>query len=523
MNDDDNSSSVELQKLLDENCVEIKLPSYPPPTRTTSLSSSLLVDETEGKHHQDHQAAYWTQRDTENALYGVNYDTTPCGRLKLYLTDPINKINEAIRRHRASSSSNKILFIDYEFCVSEEVSASEITIGNEKCTPGIITTQNVYDFENSGEPKRIARIEHFTSKARRQRRPCNTSIDSSSSSSWVWKRASSMPGKKIFSSFDNSIKAQNVIQGKVGNCGFCSGFASLAAKFQNVITGAFRGCVENTFETCGAISVRVYPRGKQRFILLDDYILCLAGSASSSSPALHSLNENDIWIRLLEKLFVKLQSSYASLDGYYKFNSLYRHPARALQLIANGPIALEVHYTVQQVDEVYKTLLATEMKYVRVAHGRKVVDGLFKGHGYSLLWVGSIAGIRLALLRNPHGKKSYMGEFGRGGGDSWSSIDAISVANELKTILDDSTVGSSNDNTMQCLVSAAKGGVNKDDDGIFLMRFEMFVECFPITTVVGPIEIGGPGQKAFVVKDSIYILPSENISELCNMLKVAER
>ena len=93
---------------------------------------------------------------------------------------------------------------------------------------------------------------------------------------------------------------------------------------------------------------------------------------------------------------------------------MYRHPARALQLISNAPIALELHYTVQQVDEVYKTLLSTENKYVRVVHGRKVLEGLFRGHGYSLLWMGEIAGIRLVLLRNPHGNKSFTGEFGRG-------------------------------------------------------------------------------------------------------------
>ena len=234
-----------------------------------------------------------------------------------------------------------------------------------------------------------------------------------------------MPGRKVFASSD-SVCPQNVIQGKVGNCGFCSGFASLAAQFPHVATHAFgtSAITGAQLVRSGAFSICLYPAGKKRFILLDDYVLCIVGTAAS--PSLHSLNENDLWIRLFEKIFVKLQSSYASLDGFYKWNSLFRHPARALQLITGAPIALELHYKKQQVDEAYQTLLATEGTCIRVAHGRKAVDGLYTGHGYSLLWVGTIAGVPLACVRNPHGKRSYTGEFGRGG-SSWSTGPAVAV------------------------------------------------------------------------------------------------
>jgi hypothetical protein len=484
-------SSTELQHLLDKYCFEIKLPSYPP-TRTQSSTSLRGAGDDDLYRDQRAAAAFWTQQDTENALQNLPYDVHL--GVKLYHTNPIHRI------HKACQSSNK-LFIDHEFCVAE---GSEVKIREQICTPGIITLQNVDDFENSGEPKRVARIDHFTSKARRSTN-YTTSV-------WTWKRGSSMPGRKIFSS---SPRAQNVVQGKVGNCGFCSAFASLAAYFPNIITNAFRGTVENAImESVGAISVRIYPGGKERFILLDDYLLCLTDS--STSPALHSLDENDLWVRMIEKLFVKLQSSYASLDGYYKYNSLYRHPARALQLISNAPIALELHYSVQQVDEVYNTLLSTEKKYVRVAHGRKVVKGLFRGHGYSFLWIGKIAGIRLVLLRNPHGNKSYTGEFGRGC-DSWSSKDAISVENELKNNMMDPSL-----DTVRSLIFSAKGG---GDDGIFLMRFGVFVDCFPITTVVGPIiENREPVvQKGIVVKDSLYRLPIEQLKVAESLFEVAER
>jgi hypothetical protein len=475
-------SATELQQLLDKYCFEIKLPSYPP-TRT-GVRDDL--------YRNQHAATAWTQQDTDNALQNLPYDTHL--GVKLYHINPIHRI------HTACQSSKK-LFIDHEFCVAQ---GSEVTIREENCTPGIITLQNVDDFVNSGEPKRVARVDHFTSKARRS--------PNTTTSMWTWRRGSSMPGKKIFSS---SPKAQNVVQGKVGNCGFCSGFASLAAHFPNMIVDAFRGTVENAImESVGAISVRIFPGGKERFILLDDYLLCL--SDSSTSPALHSSDENDLWVRIIEKIFVKLQSSYASLDGYYKYNSLYRHPARALQLISNAPIALELHYTVQQVDEVYKTLLSTENKYVRVVHGRKVLEGLFRGHGYSLLWMGEIAGIRLVLLRNPHGNKSFTGEFGRGC-DSWSSRDAISVKHELQNNTMDPSL-----DTLRSLFFTTKEG---NDDGIFLMRFGVFVECFPITTVVGPINVNGDPlvQQGFLVKDSLFRLPVEHLAAAKSLFEVAGR
>ena len=263
----------------------------------------------------------------------------------------------------------------------------------------------------------------------------------------------------------------------------------------------------------GAFSVCLYPHGagKKRYLLLDDFVLCTAGT--HSSPALSSLDKDDLWIRFLEKVFVKLQSSYASLDGYYKFNSLYRHPARAMQLITGSPIALELHYKPHQVDEVYDALLATEGKCCRVAHARKATDGLHRGHGYSLLWIGEISGIQLVCVRNPHGKNSYTGEFGKGS-SSWSTADAVSVRRELDTATDENNFLA----YVQNLLS------DTHDNGIFLMRFSVFVECFPIVSIVGPI-VDKDGLSAshlneFVVENCLHKLRGENITHLREMLNI---
>jgi len=465
---DEESTLMKLQNLLNDHCVADILPTYPP-TRETSDNVAVYVDEhchsdilptypptretfTKGDVNDD---SLWTQDDTDTALQSVQYDTFL--GLKLYHTNPIDHINKVCKE------TGK-MFIDYEFCVS-----SNIKLDGESVTPGIITQLNVEDFANSGVPKRVKRIKHYMDKAR-----CS---DNSSSSEWVWVRGSEMPGRKVFAT-TQSICSQNVIQGKVGNCGFCSGFASLAQQFPHLVLGAF-GISDITQQidiSSGAYSICIYPYGGEtkRYLLLDDHVLCTAGT--HSSPALSSNNENDLWIRFFEKVFVKLQSSYASLDGYYKFNSLYRHPLRAMQLITGSPIALELHYKQNKVEEVYETLLATEGSCCRVAHGRKAIDGLFTGHGYSLLWVGSIAGIQLACVRNPHGNKSYTGEFGRGS-TSWITSDAM----EFKRVLSETQEGDPLTYVKDLLSST-------EDNGIFLIRFEKFVEYFPIVSIVGPIK-----------------------------------
>jgi Calpain family cysteine protease len=114
----------------------------------------------------------------------------------------------------------------------------------------------------------------------------------------------------------------------------------------------------------------------------------------------------DIWPEYLEKVMVKVQGSYASLDGLYKFNSLYRHPARALSLLTGASLAMEVHYERHQKNAIYEAIVTSQGACARIVHCRQWLHGLHANHGYSLLWVGSVGQHRLVCLRNPHGRGS---------------------------------------------------------------------------------------------------------------------
>ena len=197
VDDDKESPSLKLQRLLDQYCNTDTLPIYPPNRTPADIS----VDSASKAGPSDDNDLTWTQHDTETALKCVAFDTYL--GLKLYHTNPIDEINKACK-----ASGKK--FIDHEFNV-----ASEIIIEGEVLTAGIISQQNIEDFRNSGEQMRVERIKHFTDRARHTN--SNSSTDgysTASTSEWTWVRGSEMSGRKVFASPD-SICAQNVIQGKV--------------------------------------------------------------------------------------------------------------------------------------------------------------------------------------------------------------------------------------------------------------------------------------------------------------------
>ena len=316
---------------------------------------------------------------------------------------------------------------------------------------------------------------------------------------------------EIFSSPDHrSIGPHGVLQGRVGNCGFCSIFASFAAGWPENLRDVFGMHSASSMRECGAYSVRVYPRGGTRpmYLLLDDYLLC-KDDASCESPSLSSSNPRDLWMRMIEKAYVKLQGSYASLDGHYKLNSLYRHPGRALRLLTGAAVALEVHYgrvgrcddddgdndrdaivALDDEDMAYTTLRETQDSYARVAHCRRTIDGLHSNHGYSLLWIGEAMSSRLVCLRNPHGRGPYTGhDYGVG-----SSLWHENEEGVLRMLEE-------NDCFVRCdstgRVTWRVGGGDDDDsydtinapceDGIFFVGFATFHRYFPIVTLVGPL------------------------------------
>jgi hypothetical protein len=501
----------------------------------------------------------------EQVLSNIAHDTYL--GLKWYKSDPLPALLAACQ---ADDNAKSFLFVDDEFPVHNNVhlevvlppktsndEAAAAAVQVVKCIPGVITSSNCRDFITV--PKRIPRIAHFLQ---------NANIDEGR---WSWKRSSSLlqqhqqqhnkdhPNEKVqlaptlFSSHPNphqSIDPRNILQGKVGNCGFVSGIASLSANFPHILSQTFGTHSPLTLSSnsyIGAVSILLYPRGKPRYLLMDDYILCknhnddntndayAARGRNPPSPSMHSLLPHDTWVHLLEKAFIKIQGSIASLDGYYKYNSLYRHPAKAIQLLTGAPIAMEVHYSCEDVDLLYNILERCQGRYVRVVHCRKRMEGLIPNHGYSLLWVGQDDGgggedgedgkqkQHWVCLRNPHGQTSYKG-YGCDGsliscnGNS-SLPSCLNVCQRTNRVVWRQNIHS------ECHAAFSLRDCNHDN-GIFFMKFETFVKCFPITTLVGPVDSSvrddvDEGSDVFGLDDSkecVYEVQRSNLGVLYDII-----
>ncbi|KAL3785401.1 hypothetical protein ACHAWO_013588 [Cyclotella atomus] len=441
--------------------------------------------------------------------------------LKWYRSDPLPSLVCAFEEMAKKSTSS---FVDDEFPVHDGVHLEVLSKPSDqeviKCIPGVITSSNCRDFITV--PKRIPRIQHFVNKAK---------IDGGG---WSWKRASLMHNGtcalfSASSSKQQSIDPRNILQGKVGNCGFCSGIASVAGGFPTIIENAFGPHSQLTLSTIGAVSILMYPRGQPRYLLMDDFILCkndkdqvAYNGRNPPSPSMHSLLPTDVWVRLLEKAFVKVQGSYASLDGYYKYNSLYRHPARAIQLLTGARLALEVHYSIDDVNIMYKILSSSQGRYAKVVHCRKRFEGLIPNHGYSLLWVGEGGGEHWVCLRNPHGKTSYKGHGWDGalicnGKEGGSLPSCLNVCDNTKRVV-------WKQSNSECHAAFSLRDCHHDN-GIFFMQFKTFIECFPITTLVGPMdsaakEVNGCSD-VFVLdssKECVHEVHRSNLTQLYEII-----
>lgn len=482
-------------------------------SKAVQLKPHDLVSTPESRHEGLTYSRSTADTIFEHALKDCSHDVYL--GLRWYRSDPLPVIVCTCEEQGAK-------FVDAEFPVHDDayLEVSQPDGDAVNCIPGVITSSNCRDFITV--PKRVPRIQHFTNKAKVV------------NGGWSWKRASSLHDGKcqLFSASTKSIDPRNVLQGKVGNCGFCSGIASVAAGFPDVIRGAFGENSQVTLSSYGAVSVLMYPRGQPGYLLLDDYILCknekdceAYHGRNPPSPSMHSLLPTDVWVRLLEKAFVKVQGSYASLDGYYKYNSLYRHPARAMQLLTGAPLAMEVHYSTNDVHVMYKILSSSHGRYAKVVHCRKRFEGLIPNHGYSLLWVGEGCGEKWVCLRNPHGQGSYKG----------SGCDGFTICNgregetlpKCLKLCDDSGRIIWKQDSSECHSAFALKDCNHDN-GIFFMPFETFIECFPITTLVGPIDsdskvytVADAGHDAFIQtagKEYVYEVHRGNLQQLYEII-----
>ncbi|OWF44269.1 calpain-15-like [Mizuhopecten yessoensis] len=217
--------------------------------------------------------------------------------------------------------------------------------------------------------------------------------------------------------------ADDIGQGRLGNCWFLSALAVLAERKELlekiILTRQF--CKE------GAYHVRLCKDGRWKIVLIDDFFPC-----DQYNRLLYSKSKRkQLWVPLIEKAAAKLHGCYEALVSGRAIEALALltgEPCERIQLQEQEDDDVEIDekkiWTKLVKARQSKFLMGTScgtlnMKSSDLQHYETL--GLIPNHAYSLLDVQDAAGNRLVKIRNPWGTVSWKGNWSDHS-SKWSQI-----------------------------------------------------------------------------------------------------
>lgn len=118
-----------------------------------------------------------------------------------------------------------------------------------------------------------------------------------------WKRASEIFPEPYL--FENKIRLDSVIPGKVGNVYFLSALAALS-QYPGIIRKIF---LTQEYNPDGFYKLQLFLDGEYRTIYIDDFFPCLKGT---NIPYFSKSNNFELWALLLEKAWAKVNGGYGN-------------------------------------------------------------------------------------------------------------------------------------------------------------------------------------------------------------------
>lgn len=261
-----------------------------------------------------------------------------------------------------------------------------------------------------------------------------------------------------------SVDPNDVAQGRLGNCWFCSALSAVA-ETPELIARLFGPPGVQQVNERGVYTVRLCITGQWRTIVIDDFFPCY----TAGGPIFTRNHGAQLWCLLLEKTFAKVHGGYDRLtsgQAHYALADLTGYPVRSYQLesadtahlLADGGSLLwaELREWARQDLSTCAGTIGKEHANTEINARLKSV-GLIAGHAYSLLdcfeiplTASTSAGTRLLQLRNPWGQGEWTGD--------WSDSSPLWTAE---------------------LVQLLKPTINASvEDGLFYLSFEDFLRHF---------------------------------------------
>lgn len=271
--------------------------------------------------------------------------------------------------------------------------------------------------------------------------------------------------------FANGVNADDIVQGRIGDCWLLSAIAVLAqypARLKKVF-------LEKKVNERGIYAFRFFHQGQLRVVTIDDFIpLDMRGR----SPVFaHGRDFNEMWVMLLEKAYAKMFTCYEAIE--------YGKVDEALTAMTNG-ISSRFKFTDAATKKrinngaMWIYLLEHHRQGFLMGAGTPGKDdrkrsewGLVDGHAYSILDVLELGDVQLVRLRNPHGFGEWNGDWSDDS-DRWDQRMLHLLAEHKQR-----------DAERRGVVPGEQGeeegeddALAADDDGAFYMEFQDFVVHF---------------------------------------------
>uniref|UniRef100_A0A6V3M6Q4 Calpain catalytic domain-containing protein n=1 Tax=Lotharella globosa TaxID=91324 RepID=A0A6V3M6Q4_9EUKA len=250
----------------------------------------------------------------------------------------------------------------------------------------------------------------------------------------------------------DAIEPNDIDQGTLGDCWFCSALACLAENPAHIT----KALVTKKWSKSGAYDVRLCIAGVWQIVTVDD---CLPVH-ENGDPVFLSSKDHDLWVMLIEKAYAKVHGSYLSLAGGFSamaFEDITGCAAETLQfstVMKGDPVKLWdffVKHTSQEDPVCISSISRPKECGFTEKEWKKT--GIFSGHAYSVLDAKEHKGLRLLQVRNPWGGSESKLDFNDDDREHWTPE----------------------------LIKAF--GATFKEDGTFFIKFEDVLRCFNLVDI----------------------------------------
>ena len=163
----------------------------------------------------------------------------------------------------------------------------------------------------------------------------------------TWERASKIKGNNTL--FGKGVSADDIYQGRVGNCWFLAAASAVADADPGLVTKAFLN-TDNQLNAAGIYAVDLYTLGVPHTVVVDDFMPRSVGDDGvkiENSFANVATSDQSMWGAILEKAFAKLVGNYMHTSGGI--------PSSGVRRIVGGAFELHPHIGMA-VDALWKEL-----------------------------------------------------------------------------------------------------------------------------------------------------------------------